>query len=72
MEPLSNAGWSIGRSAEDRSIESFEEIAQHYNTDARTLRGKPYAMSVEILLTWIIGQGGICQHREDDYLTEDR
>ncbi|KAJ0868810.1 hypothetical protein HanRHA438_Chr11g0482321 [Helianthus annuus] len=63
MEPLSNAGWSIGRSAEDRSIESFEEIAQHSNTDVRTLRGKLYTMSVEILLTWIIGQGGICLHR---------
>ena len=41
------------------------------NLDTRTLRGKLYTMSIKILLTWIIGQGGICQHREDEYLTED-
>ncbi|KAJ0804644.1 hypothetical protein HanPI659440_Chr02g0040451 [Helianthus annuus] len=31
-------------------------------------------IQVKILLTWIIGQGGICKHREDNinkYLTED-
>ena len=30
------------------------------NTDTRTLRGKYYTRSIKILLTWIIGQGGIC------------
>ena len=30
------------------------------NTDTHTLRGNYYTRSVKILLTWIIGQGGIC------------
>ncbi|KAJ0613936.1 hypothetical protein HanIR_Chr02g0056851 [Helianthus annuus] len=38
MEPLSNAGWSIGRSAEEQSIEPCEEISQH-PTRIRVLSG---------------------------------